>query len=31
VAEEARKVIDHFDWVSSSRLLVAELETAAAR
>jgi glycosyltransferase involved in cell wall biosynthesis len=31
VAEEARKVIDHFDWVSSSRLLVAELETAVAR
>jgi len=31
VAEEARRVIAHFDWVSSSRLLVAELAKAAAQ
>lgn len=31
VAEEASRVVSHFDWVSSSRLLVAELEKAAAR
>ncbi len=31
VAEEARRVVALFDWVSNSRLLVAELAKAAAR
>jgi len=31
MAEEARRVIAHFDWVASSRSLVAELEKAAGR